>query len=341
MFEKILEEKKNKIVEKIELKADFIFLNDLFDNDLIDDYIKKFFVAEVNFRIYEQQKNRLLDKNIDYTAEELKDILKQIDDISIKYSRFQAAKIIEKIKNAVALKCNFLCRPRTTMRSFIFGYLTSVPFDYFKLKMNYFIDYYYFRENVFSNYNRMLNINPFDNTIHIVEFEKVIEEIDNGHISQFTPEEFLDFLNPIFEFFNEESDINENTTVPIEALIIFFDEKGLKNIVNKLTLLLKDKQKKNISQKELLIIFRNSILELREKNIQEFIELNKIKNQEQEPEIVISPELLNDNDYLANDILSTVIYDFGKYEFSQNEILFSDNLSSTNLINDFLTDSKE
>jgi hypothetical protein len=62
--------------------------------------------------------------------------------------------------------------------------------------------------------------------LSVIEFERIIEKIDNDAILDLSQEEFVQLLEPMYQFFADVHPELPPETVPTEAVIIFLDDKG-------------------------------------------------------------------------------------------------------------------
>ena len=259
MFEQFIQETITKIYQAIDPANSFITLNEIMMNSDIPKPYKAYFAAEVDWWIYEEQFMRKSHKNFDFNDSELESLSFQMDNLFKKTARLENKSLVSLIDSAVKTRLNFLVRPRTTLKWFIFRGEPTKPFQEIIGRLHYFSEYDYF-SNGFMTWASDKNISGSSkDLLSVIEFEKLIESIDQEMIFDLSVDELIEFLNPLFLFFNYESDFNIQSRLPIEALILFFDDKGIYPVVKKLQSLLEDEELNYIS-KEVLISILNEML---------------------------------------------------------------------------------
>src|SRR5690606_14057443 len=170
-----------------------------------------------NQTIFDQTNSDLL-KLINRLEQELK--------TSIRLNSFE---FIAFIKNIIEIRFNYICRPLTTLSHLIYKNSNEQSIHEIQNIMEYFDEYNYLLEGISDWYENNLD----KNFLTKEEFENLIKEIDDDYIYNIDENEFKKLLTPLFKVFNfddlEDSKLEE---LPIEALIIYFSEKGIAPILN-------------------------------------------------------------------------------------------------------------
>lgn len=159
------------------------------------------------------------------------------------------------IETFVKLRLNFLLRPRTTLKFFVFRESLTVSFEQLLKYLAYFSDYEYIYQGFYDYIAQQTEKNR--DIITIYEFESLLEKIDNDFILNLDENEFINLLQPIFEFFT----VNLETVpqAPSSAFIIFFTDKKL----NYIAYLIENSFKNtNITQGELLDILKTNLMSI-------------------------------------------------------------------------------
>ncbi len=258
MFEKLIENTKARILNSIETDNKFIYLQDLLHNDGIDPCFKSYFTAEVAWWVYKEQLIRGKNKHFDLERDDIKTFYKNIDELYMKSARFDRNNISKVTDNAVKTVLNYLVRPQTTLKWFIFrGELTKSFYEII-LRLDYFYDYSYLKNAIILNFGGALG--KLEQTIMVTSpsFAEQIDKIDSEKIATLDPDGFIELIKPIFELFNHNADINEDSQIPIEAIILYFDDKSLALLKQKTESMLFDNDIKLISVKELRDLIESS-----------------------------------------------------------------------------------
>lgn len=302
MFESEIEQLKKHLAAQLPQAQPFVYLHEILESG-IDDCYKQSIQAEVDWWIYEEQIERTDHPHFDTSAPELQEIFASLDDAYRQYAQFNISQLNEAVESAVKVRLNFLCRPRTTLKWFIYrGAPTKTVYE-IVLRLAYFHDYNYlitgFHEWAQKTYSKY----PAMDLLSVVEFEKILETIDNDYILDLSPHQFVDMLIPLFEFFHLEKEFTPELTIPTEALIVFLDDKGVELIAHEIERLLYNEDMENISQERFLDIVTdiiNQIEELEAKSpgtSNQTINVPEVQNTseavETEPGTVIEPGIEN------------------------------------------------
>ncbi len=158
------------------------------------------------------------------------------------------------IESFVKLRLNFLCRPRTTLKYFIFRESLTVSYDQFLKYLAYFSDYDYLYQSFYDFVAKETENGK--TTISIYELENYLEHFDNTFVLNLDENEFVNLLEPIFQFFSDDTNI---VKAPADAMIMFFLDKKL----NYLAYLIETHHKnKEISRNELIDLIRYNLMKV-------------------------------------------------------------------------------
>ncbi len=259
MFEEIIITQKQKLAQTIGINKRFVNLDEILKNSNIDEYYKTYFNAEVNSWIYEEQIRRETNPLFDFKSVQIKLHLDELDDILFQIARFDRPTIRTTIDAAVTTRLNFLIRPRTTLKWFVFrGEPTKAYLEIVK-RLSFLKGYDYLIAGFIEYVNENKLIESERDLFSLLEFSNIIEKIDNDFLFSLLPEEFIDLLMPLIRFFNPvQPTVDDKTLFPIESLIIFLDDKGIEPLKNKLEVLLLNQNIKQINGE----MFLKQILEL-------------------------------------------------------------------------------
>ena len=132
------------------------------------------------------------------------------------------------LDRAIKLLFNYTCRPQWTLVKFIFDEAQSKQVPDILRGLEFFFDYSYYKV-VLEKYFSKRNISEFP----VAKFEELVHLIDEEIVKNFNSKQMADLTLPIFKLFNIDFD-EQNALVPIEALSVFFDDKGNSAIVERL-----------------------------------------------------------------------------------------------------------
>ncbi len=245
MFEEVIDKWYQNIISSVTLTGEYIYLPEILSNEKIELFIKIYLTAEINWWIYQEKIIRESNKNFDFSAKEFQEVNSQFEKLLFNNARFNLNNIKILISNGVKLHLNFVCRPRTTLKWFTYRGELKKSYDELSLRMKYFLGYDYLL-NKLSKCEEILRM-QLDNTLmSAVEFERLIAKYDNEALYEMTPKEFVEILDDLFYYFDPEY----HRIVPINALIIFLDDKGLYYIAQHLQSKLNTENKNTLSKRE-------------------------------------------------------------------------------------------
>lgn len=261
MFEKQIDKVRVNILSSIELNKQYLYLVELISNPDIDKAYTTYFNAEAEWWLYEEQMKRQSNQNFNLMDSEIQTVLIQLDKLLKKYARFDRTGLETLVNFAVKTRLNMVCRPRTTLKWFVYRGEQVKPFYEIFKRLDYLFDYKY----IIDGFMQWAEDNDIrrqsKELISSIEFTNIIEKIDNEYIYNLSPDAFVDIIEPMFEFFNEDKrnlsvsefgdkDSVDNRTIPIEALIIFLDDKGIFPIARSMEKLLREDNIETVSKSD-------------------------------------------------------------------------------------------
>lgn len=143
--------------------------------------------------------------------------------ILLNYPEFENA-----VDKASKFAINFILRPEWTLAKVIFKNDNIKTTEQIIESLLNFNEYTYYKkllEKVLTKYQ--------SNEIKLELFQRILRKIDEEVIKSVSIKDMLSIIEPVFNFFKFANDEN---TVPAEALIIFFNDKGAENIVKEIEL---------------------------------------------------------------------------------------------------------
>ena len=209
-----------------------IRLRDILASD-IHPAIKAYFKAEVEQILQQERESEVRSKKLPYALPEIARLHRQIDLLLVLNYQFGQHDFEGMLDHAVHFQFNFLCRPQWTLLGFIFESNRRRSTAEIDRKLRYLLDYIYYSE-IIKRYieERGLAEMTYE------EFSALIEKIDREIVSTHTSVELALMARPIVRFM--EAGRPASTTaapepsIPINAAIVFFEDKKLDAIKERL-----------------------------------------------------------------------------------------------------------
>ncbi len=154
---------------------------------------------------------------------------RQIDLVLVYNYHFTRQEFESLLEESVHFQFNYLCRPQWTLLNFIIGDVRSVQASVVEKKLRYCIDYVYFPELI----KRYMVAHGLAGMTY-EEFKKLLEKIDNEVTARHSSYELAQMTRALFAFvesgkMNPQIDLTQQT-LPINAAIVFFEDKQLDGI---------------------------------------------------------------------------------------------------------------
>lgn len=228
MFEQEINETIQRITRDVLQDRTVVPLAEILEEPRIPDRFKAFFETEARWWIYTESVARSRDRRFDYSNPELDSLLSYLEQVQVRHARFERDDFIAVLDSAVKLTFNYLCRPQTTLKWYVFRGEPTKPIGETLLRMDAFVDFPYFR-SVFGEWvDRKKGERPTFDSISAKEFERIIRRIDDQILLSCTIDDLLEILTPLFDFIGK----GEAQSLPVEALIVFFDDKNIRKLVD-------------------------------------------------------------------------------------------------------------
>ncbi len=228
MFEKEIKETIQRMTREVLQDRTLVSLEDILQDKRIPNRLKAFFENEVHAWIESDSLSRRRDRRFDYAHQEMTSLLDYLRTVQSRHARFERDEFIATLDAGVKLTYNYICRPQTTLKWFIFRGEPTRPLAETLLRMSAFLDYPYFY-TVFSEWvERKKEERPVFDSISSREFERIIRRIDDQILLSCTIDELLGIMDPLFTFLGE----GEERRLPIEILIVYFDDKKITRLVD-------------------------------------------------------------------------------------------------------------
>ncbi|MBL7998116.1 MAG: hypothetical protein JNL32_05705 [Candidatus Kapabacteria bacterium] len=234
MFESDIERSKIILLERLISPKPFVYLRDIINNQSIEYAYKQYFDAEFSWWLYEEQMLRHANPHLDLGDPAIQSILGDLDAQYRRTARFNREQITAITDAAVKSILNYRIRPRTTLKWFVFRGEPTKPVHEVLLRMRHFADYAYLHNGIEQwLHERGLNAESME-ILPVIEFEKLVKRLDDDTILELSPSQFVSLINPIFLHFADATKDVQQQVVPIEAIIVFLDDKEIHIIAQKL-----------------------------------------------------------------------------------------------------------
>jgi len=194
----------------------------------IPDALRSFFERDIDILVEEEKARMLASPHFEYTDDDMLSIFDRIAVASRDYAVFTAGDFSVALEKNVKLLFNYACRPQWTLSKYFFSDREHVPSDEIVRGMKYFWFYEYYRF-VFDEYFKRKNVS----VIAANKFDELIANVDQEVVRSMDSRKLAYLTQPLFELFNIGSDVEEQVA-PLEALSIFYDDKNLTAIVERL-----------------------------------------------------------------------------------------------------------
>ncbi len=251
MFESEIRIETDRLLRLLENEQPYLPLEVLQQDERIEPPYRQFFSAEVEWWIYQQQLQRRRSPYFDFQQPAFQPLLEQYDAFCRKFARFDQQTRRDLAALAAKVRCNFLLRPQTTLRWFVFRGEPTQPAEVIFLRLQYFGDYPYLVRGVRQVVEEQTH-SP-EQLLSALDFERIVQRVDQDELFDYTPTQFLELLIPMEQFFQTIYGFAGRTGIsgiPIAALIVFLHDKGIFPIAEKLQEIAERQHKEFISREE-------------------------------------------------------------------------------------------
>jgi hypothetical protein len=195
--------------------------------------IKAYFKAEVEKVLSQERGLEHRSKKLPYALPEVVSLQQRIDMLLVQNYHFGRQEYESLLDESVHFQFNYLCRPQWTLLNFIVGEQRRVTSEVIEKKLRYCVDYKYFPE-IIGRY--IVDHGLAEVTYE--EFKELLEKIDREVVAQHSSLELAHMTRALFEFVEsgkmEPSVEFEKQTLPINAAVVFFDDKHCADICARL-----------------------------------------------------------------------------------------------------------
>lgn len=228
MFEQEINDTIQRLTRDVLQEQTVLPLSEILEESRIPDRFKAFFATEAHWWIFTESVARSRDRRFDFAHPELGALVSYLEQVQFRHARFERDDFVAVLDSAVKLTYNYLCRPQTTLKWYVFRGEPTKSIGETLLRMDAFIDYPYFR-TVFAEWvDRKKEERPTFDSISAREFERIIRRIDDQILLSCTIDDLLGLMTPLFDFVGR----GDAQSLPIEAMIVFFDDKNIRKLVD-------------------------------------------------------------------------------------------------------------
>lgn len=227
MFERKIEETisfllKETIAEQTSITSRQIFASE------IPEALKRMFEQDVDIWVQEERERLSQSPHFRYDESDIVDLFEKIILRVREHAVFSREEYVQKLEKNVKLLFNYLCRPQWTLQKYLFADREHAATDDIVDGLRYFHNYEYYRIILREYFNKK------DLTVmNAQKFGELLNHIDSEVVRKFDSRKLAHLAEPIFTLFSVGTGAEEKF-VPVEALSIFFDDKNLLSIVERL-----------------------------------------------------------------------------------------------------------
>jgi hypothetical protein len=195
--------------------------------------IRAYFRARVEQLLQHERQLEARSKKLPYALPEVLRLQEQIDLLLVHNYEFGRHDFEGMLDHAVHFEFNFLCRPQWTLLNFIFENQRRRPTSDIERKLKYCVDYAYYAE-IIRRYieNRGLAELTYE------EFGSLLERIDQEIVARHSSVELAMMARPMVRFIEAALPVPPGRPgeahIPINAAIVFFEDKKLNDIKERL-----------------------------------------------------------------------------------------------------------
>ena len=245
-------------------EAESIRLKDILAADL-HPAVKAYFKARVQQMLQQERQTEVRSKKFPYSLPEIVRLQEQIDLLLVHNYVFGQHDFALMLDHAVHFQFNFLCRPQWTLLNFIFENQRRRPTSDIRRKLRYCVDYSYYAEII----KRFIEDRGLAEMTY-EEFTELLGKIDQEIVSRHSSIELALMTRPILRFIAsaDRPEGQSEPKIPINAAIVFFEDKKLMDIKERLE-----------TERD-----RNEIADLSLRQLANYIEKVRTKNEDAEVE---------------------------------------------------------
>ncbi|MGD1044456.1 MAG: hypothetical protein ABR936_03890 [Bacteroidota bacterium] len=254
--------------------------------------VKAYFKAEVEKTLGQERGLEYRSKKFSYSLPEVRSLEEQIDLLLVQNYHFSLQEFESLLDESVHFQFNYLCRPQWTLLNFIVGEQRRVASETIEKRLKYCVDYTYFPELI-----KRYIANHGLAEVTYEEFKSLIEKIDHEVVAQHSSLELAHMTRALFDFVESGKMVPqvefEQQTLPINAAIVFFEDKNVLEICARLE-----------SERD-----RNRLLQITADRLADIIEVVRTGNEDATAQVSASPMIPSGATRQVNEKESIIIVD--------------------------------
>jgi len=232
IFESEIEMIMNSVRARTIGEAETFRLRDILASD-IHPAIKAYFKSRVEQLLQNERQEEARSKKFPYSLPEVVRLQEQIDLLLVHNYAFGQHDFELMLDHAVHFQFNFLCRPQWTLLNFIFENQRRRATSEIRKKLKYCVDYEYYGEII----KRFIDDRGLAELTY-EEFSSLLEKIDREIVGSHSSVELALMTRPMLRFIEAALPAPaarlEEASIPINAVIVFFEDKKLEEIKERL-----------------------------------------------------------------------------------------------------------
>jgi hypothetical protein len=254
--------------------------------------VKAYFKAEVEKTLMQERRLEYRSKKFSYSLPEVRSLEEQIDLLLVQNYHFSLQEFESLLDESVHFQFNYLCRPQWTLLNFIVGEQRRVSSETIEKRLKYCVDYTYFPELI----KRYIADHGLAEVTY-EEFKLLLEKIDHEVVAQHSSLELAHMTHALFDFVESGKMVPqvefEQQTLPINAAIVFFEDKNISEICTRLEL-----------ERD-----HNRVLQVTADRLADIIEVVRTGNEDATAHLSASLKLPSEAQQQVNEQESTIIID--------------------------------
>lgn len=232
IFESEIETIMNTVRARTIGEADAITLRGILRSD-IHPAIKAYFKSEVEKQLIEARRQEVRSKNFPYALPEIVSLQRQIDVILVHQYQFDQTEFEVLLDQSVHFHFNYLCRPQWTLLNFMFEERRRITTSELLRKLRYCADFPYF-PRVLQRYIGDKGLAEMEYS----EFKSLLKKIDDAILERHSAEDLAALTRPLIRFLEMGLPTTHfamgEPTLPVNAAIVFFEDKQMLALKEKL-----------------------------------------------------------------------------------------------------------
>ncbi|MBI1803675.1 MAG: hypothetical protein HY033_12400 [Ignavibacteriae bacterium] len=207
--------------------AEAITVKDILAAD-VPSPVKTFFRADIEALLLDEFQQHRKKSRFNFRHPEVQSLQNQINSILVLNFTFERVEFLNRLNDTVHLVINYLVRPQWTLTSVLFEHEPSTsPLSLLRL-LRYFGPYEYVKD-LLVRYVQEKTAAEFTKE----EFAFLLWRLDAEYLRRKSGDELARILFPLYEFFDYPKR-SGNKSLPIKALVRYFEDKGLASVLSML-----------------------------------------------------------------------------------------------------------